>query len=36
MPARKRKQPDEKYPLKLTVKQRESLMQARNVFPGTS
>ena len=27
MPAKKRKQPDEKYPLKLTAKQRESLVQ---------
>jgi hypothetical protein len=34
MPAKKRKQPDEKYPLKLTVKQRESLMQATRLAMG--
>jgi len=34
MPAKNRKQPDEKYPLKLTVKQRESLMQATRLAMG--
>ena len=34
MPAKKRKQPDEKYPLKLTVKQRESMMQATRLTMG--
>src|SRR5208337_2922940 len=34
MPAKKGKQPDEKYPLKLTVKQRESLMQATGLTLG--
>ena len=31
MPAKKRKQPDEKYPLKLTVEQRESLVHATHL-----
>ena len=30
MPAKKGKQPDEKFPLKLTVKQRESLGSKRS------
>ena len=34
MPAKKRKQPDEKYPLKLTVKQRESLVHATRLAMG--
>ena len=34
MPAKKRKQPDEKYPLKLTVKQRESLVPATRLTMG--
>ena len=34
MPAKKRKQPDEKYPLKLTVKQRESLVHATRLPMG--
>ncbi len=34
MPAKNGKQPDEKFPLKLTVKQRESLMQATRLTLG--
>jgi hypothetical protein len=34
MPAKKRKQPDEKFPLKLTAKQRESMMQAPRLTIG--
>ena len=34
MPAKKRKQPDEKFPLKLTVKQRESLVRATRLAMG--
>jgi len=34
MPAKKGKPPDEKYPLKLTVKQRESMMQATRLTMG--
>jgi len=34
MPAKKRKQPDEKYPLKLTVKQRESLVHSTRLAMG--
>ena len=34
MPAKKGKQPDEKYPLKLTVKQRESLVHATRLAMG--
>ena len=34
MPAKKRKQPDEKYPLKLTAKQRESLVHATRLAMG--
>ena len=34
MPAKKGKQPDEKFPLKLTVKQRESMMQATRLTMG--
>jgi len=34
MPAKNGKQPDEKFPLKLTVKQRESLMQATRLRIG--
>ena len=34
MPAKKRKQPDEKYPLKLTAKQRESLVHATRLTMG--
>ena len=34
MPAKKGKQPDEKYPLKLTVKQRESLVGATRLAMG--
>jgi len=34
MPVKKRKQPDEKYPLKLTVKQRESLVLATRLTMG--
>ena len=34
MPAKKRKQPDEKYPLKLTEKQRESLVHATRLAMG--
>ncbi len=34
MPAKNGKQPDEKFPLKLTVKQRESMMQATRLTMG--
>jgi Plasmid pRiA4b ORF-3-like protein len=34
MPAKKEKQPDEKYPLKLTVKQRESLVHSTRLTMG--
>ncbi len=34
MPAKKPKQPDEKYPLRLTDKQRESMMQAPRLTSG--
>ena len=34
MPAKKGKQPDEKFPLKLTVKQRESMVQATRLTMG--
>jgi hypothetical protein len=34
MPARKRKQPDESFPLKLTVKQRDSLVHATRIWMG--
>ena len=34
MPAKKRKQPDEKYPLKITKKQRESLVHATRLAMG--
>jgi hypothetical protein len=34
MPARKRKQPDERFPLKLTVKQRDSLVHATRIRMG--
>src|ERR1017187_311458 len=34
MPAKKGKQPDEKYPLKLTVKQRESLVHVTRLAMG--
>jgi hypothetical protein len=34
MPARKRKQPDETFPLNLTVKQRESLVHATRIRMG--
>lgn len=34
MQAKNGKQPDEKLPLKLTVKQRESLMQASRLTMG--
>ena len=34
MPAKKGKQPEEKYPLKLTAKQRESLMRATRLDDG--
>ncbi len=34
MPAKQRKQPDEKYPLKLTAKQRESLVHATRLAMG--
>ena len=34
MPAKKRKQPDEKFPLKLTEKQRESLVHATRLAMG--
>ena len=34
MPPKKRKQPDEKYPLKLTMKQRESLVHATRLAMG--
>jgi len=34
MPAKKGKPPDEKFPLKLTVKQRESMMQATRLTLG--
>ena len=34
MPAKNGKQPDEKFPLKLTVKQRESLVQATRLTMG--
>ena len=34
MPAKKEKQPDEKFPLKLTVKQRESLVHATRLPMG--
>jgi hypothetical protein len=34
MPAKKGKQPDEKYPLKMTVKQREALVYATRLVMG--
>src|SRR3954452_8130902 len=33
MPAKKPKQPDQKYPLKLTVKQRDSLVHCTRLAP---